>query len=375
MLDYKRIIILTTGLSYGGAETQLVRLSVGLKKRGWDVHVISMTRPQAFQDVLQAHGIALHDLKMARGVPDIRALFRFRSLIKHIRPVIIHSHMVHANLFSRVSKLLAPAPPRICTAHSIFEGGAFREWAYRMTDPLCDLTTQVSQAGAERYVRIKAVPKHKMLWVPNGVDLSRFSFQKEQRDVLRAQMNVLNKFVWISIGRLTAAKDYPNLLHAFSKVHRQIPEAQLWVIGEGEDKQILLSLVETLNLAEHVTFLGIQENISDWLSAADAFVLSSAWEGLPMVVLEAGSVGQPVVVTDVGGNREIVKHQENGWLVPARDSDALAQAMITVMQLPPEKRIALGEQLRQFIYENYDMERILDRWEKIYEAFLAKKDA
>lgn len=373
MVDDKRIVILTTGLSYGGAETQLVKLAIGLKKRDWDVHVISMTPAQSFQDLLDAHGIDLHNLNMARGVPDVRALFRFRSLIQRIRPVIIHSHMVHANIFSRVSKLIASAPLRICTSHSTFEGGALREWAYRVTDPLCHLTTQVSQAGAERYVKIKAVPKHKMLWVPNGIDVSRFSFQKEKRRELRDEMHVTDTFVWLSIGRLTAAKDYPNLLDAFDKVRSHMQDVQLWIIGEGEDKQSLLSLIETLNLTEHVTFLGLQENIADWLSAADSFVLSSAWEGLPMVVLEAGSVGLPVVVTDVGGNKEIIRHQENGWLVPPRHSDALAEAMLTVMQLPAKKRMDLGKQLQQCIYENYNIERILDRWEEIYEHLITKK--
>jgi len=106
------------------------------------------------------------------------------------------------------------------------------------------------------------------------------------------------------------------------------------------------------------------------MNAADAYVMSSAWEGMPMVLLEASATGLPIVATDVGGNREVVLHNKTGFLVPPKDSDALAHAMLLLMHLPRALRNQMGQRAREHVLAHFDLERVVDSWEELYQRLL-----
>lgn len=371
----RKLIFLTTGLVYGGAETQLVQLARGIKTRGWGVKVVSMLPPQAYVADLEDLGIPVESLGMKRGVPDPRALLRLARILRTERPQVLHSHMVHANLLARLVRPLAWVPVLVCTAHGIDEGGRHREWAYRFTDFLCDLTTQVSQIGAERYIQVGAVPRAKLQVVPNGVDTNRFSPRPTVRRQLREELDLKNSFVWLAIGRFEEPKDYPTMIHAFAKVlqHNDGVPTQLLIAGQGPMREAIENLVSRLGIANAVRFLGVRRDIPDLMNAADAFVLSSAWEGMPLVLLEASAVGLPVVATDVGGNSEVVLHEKTGLLVPPKNPEALADAMLRLMALPEERRKAMGAAGRAHIEARYKLEAVIDQWEALYAKLLAQR--
>jgi len=286
----------------------------------------------------------------------------------------VHSHMVHANLLARLVRPLAPIPVLVCTAQSINEGGRLREILYRMTDPLCDLTTQVSRAGLERYVRVGAVPAHKIRLIPNGVDTVRFRPDREARGIMRDALGLHDGFVWLAVGRFERAKDYPNMLRAFAGVVARRPEARLIIAGQGTLQGEAEQLVAELRIADRVHFLGVRKDISALMNAADAYVMSSAWEGTPMVLLEAGATGLPIVATAVGGNGEVVVDGQTGFLVPPGDSEALMRAMLRLMDLSPDERARMGRAGRAHVEANYSLERVVDQWEKLYVELLTAKE-
>ncbi|MEM4168291.1 MAG: glycosyltransferase, partial [Candidatus Caldarchaeum sp.] len=230
----KKLSFVTTGLSYGGAETQLVRLAVRLRQRGWQIEVASMLPPVAYMDVLEGQGITVHNLRMQRKIPDPRALIRLAAIVRRFRPSIVHAYMVHANLLARVCRLISPMPVLISSARNLTEGGLAREWAYRLTDPLSDLTTQVCRAGAERYIQRRLTPAHKMVYIPNGIETARFAPQPDMRARTRAALELGDAFTWLTIGRLEPQKDYPTLLPAFAQVVRRSDKpVQLLIVGQG----------------------------------------------------------------------------------------------------------------------------------------------
>lgn len=374
----KQVLFVITGLAYGGAETQLVHLATRLKARGWGARVVSLTPPKAYVQELEAAGVPVSSLGIRGKAPDPRPVFRLAKMIRTWRPQIVHSHMVHANLVARLVRLLAPVPVLICTAHSIDEKGQrasdrLRKMAYRLTDPLCDLTTQVSQAGLERYVRIGAVPRHKIRYLPNGVDTERFRPDPELRACLRQELGLETAFAWLAVGRFDVPKDYANLLQAFAYVAQARPEAQLLIAGDGPLRPSMEQLANDLGITDRVKFLGIRRDIPALMNAADAYVMSSAWEGMPNVLLEAAASGLPIVATDVGGNSEVVIDGKTGFLVPPKDPEALAQAMVRLMGLPQEERRRVGEAARQYVEANYSLDRVVDQWEALYREFLAQK--
>lgn len=372
-----RSLLLVTGLAYGGAETQLVRLATRLKERGWEVRVVSLLPPRAYVEELEAVGIPVFSLGIRRKLPDPRPILRLARLIREWRPHILHSHMVHANLLARLVRLLAPVPVLVCTVHSIDErgrkgSGRLREISYRLTDPLCDLTTQVSQAGLERYVRVGAVPRHKIRYIPNGVDTEHFKPNPEDRLKMRKELRA-EGFVWLAVGRFDPPKDYPTMLQAFTQVVRNDPNTVLLIAGDGPLRKTMEIMAQELGIEKHVRFLGIRKDIPQLMNAAEAYVMSSTWEGMPMVLLEASATGLPIVATDVGGNREVVVDGKTGFLVPPKDPKALAQAMLRLMNLPEEERRKMGEVARQHIEANFSLDRVVDQWEALYRELLTRK--
>ena len=369
----RRVVFISTSLAYGGAETQLVHLATKLKARGWEVRVISLMPPRAYVEELERVGIPVFSLGIRRKLLNPQSVLQLTWLIRKWQPHIVHSFMVHANLLARVVRLLAPVPVLICSARNLNEGGWLRELLYRFTDPLCDLTTQVSQEGLKRYVRIGVVPAHKIRYIPNGVDIEHFRLDPKVRRRLREELRLDTAFVWLAVGRFAPSKDYPNMLQAFAIVLNKRPEAVLLISGDGPLRPSVEKLAEELHISAHIKFLGIRRDIPNLMNAADAYVMSSVWEGMPNVLLEAHACGLPVVATNVSGNREVVLDGLTGFLVPPKDPEALAQAMLRLMDLPKEERQRMGKIARQHIEANFNLDRVVDRWETLYQELLAQK--
>jgi glycosyltransferase involved in cell wall biosynthesis len=278
--------------------------------------------------------------------------------------------MVHANLLGRVSRLFAPIPVVISTAHSVSEGGRWRELAYRVTDGLADLTTIVSRAAAQRYMSVGAVPSHKLKVVPNGVLLQSFRSDTEARSRLRTNLGIGDRFTWLAVGRLDTPKDYPNLLTAAARLSKR---SVLLIAGDGPLRTSMEQFAADLRISDRIRFLGIRKDIPALMAAADAYVMSSAWEGLPMVLLEASASALPIVATDVGGNNEIVLDGISGFLVSAKNPGALAAAMLRTEQLSADSCRSLGLAGREHVAKHYSLSSVVDQWEQIYGSLLRRE--
>ncbi|MFN7933633.1 MAG: glycosyltransferase [Bryobacteraceae bacterium] len=365
-----KVCFLTTGLARGGAEIQVMLLAKGFKQRGWDVSVESMLPPQEFVEELTSHGVPVASLGMERGVPNPLAIWRLARRWMSFQPDVVHCHMVHANLLGRITRILAPPRVLIATAHNIWEGPRWRDWAYRLTDGLGDLTTNVSQAALDRYIRDKLVSKEKSVYMPNGIETGRFAPDEELRRSKRRELGWEGRFVWLAVGNLRPAKDYPNLIAAFAQHQRNKSGVRLAIAGCGDLLPKLQEQIDRLQMKGRVELLGARADVRELMLAADSFVMSSAWEGLPLVLIEASASGLPIVATKVGGNSEIVADGETGFLAPAKDSDALAAAMNRMMALDVSRRRQMGLAGRQRAEEYYGIEAVLNKWENIYEQLL-----
>ncbi|WP_138494504.1 glycosyltransferase [Paenibacillus pinistramenti] len=363
----KKVLFLITGLDYAGAEAQVVQLSRVLRSAGWIVQLVSMIEPAAYLEELAAMGVVVMTLGMRKGVPDPRAVFRLRRLVRSFRPDVVHSHMVHANLLARAARLFVRMPVLACTAHSIHEGGRLRSWLYRLTDRLCDIMTNVSQEAVNRYIAIKASPAGKILLMPNGIDTERFSLPEGSRHRIRHELGIKEQFVWLAVGRLAPEKDYPTMLKAFAMLQPAFPAAVLLIAGTGPEAPELKRLCGELGVAGQVRFLGLRTDIPELMAGADAYLMSSKWEGLPMVLLEAAASGLPIVATDAGGNREIVGHGVNGYLSAPSDHLLLSGEMQRLMERTPQQRESMGACGREKVRQSYDIKAIARRWEVLYE--------
>jgi glycosyltransferase involved in cell wall biosynthesis len=371
-----RILFLSTSMGMGGADQQLLSAARELRARGHDIMIVSLTPLGAMGIEARAEGFRAESLGMARGVPDPRGLVRLVRLVRAWRPDVIHSHMVHANLLARVLRVLAPVPALVSTIHNITEGGALLMAGYRASNALVDHMTIISQAAAARFIRDRIVPSRLLTVIPNGVDPRQFArVAPETRAALRRSLELGDEFVWLAVGRFELAKDYPNMLRAFASVRERQPGSLLLLVGEGALQAEAEALTHTLGLAPAVRFLGVRRDVPDVMRASDGYVMSSAWEGMPMVLLEAAAAGLPIVTTNVGGTGEVVADGSSGFLAPARDPAALAAAMTRLMALPEADRRAMGEQGRERVMSRFSLVRVVERWEALYRAVLDRKGA
>ncbi len=368
--------MLTPSLARGGADTVVVQLAKAMRDRGAVVSVVSMLPPTAFVRDLENAGIEVMPLEMTAGRLNIRGVVRFLAFVRAFRPDIIHGHMFHASILARMAQVLL-GTTAICTIHNEIEcsdrksSGWLRERIYRITDAACRRTTAVSERVRQRYIRDNIVPSHRIEVIGNGVDMNRFQPCAEQRDRARAALPWRDSFVWLAVGRLELVKDYPTLIHAFRSVHAQSPSTRLAIAGEGRCRGEIEQLIKQFSLGGAVSLLGLREDVPELMNACDAFVMCSAREGGPLVVLEAAAVGKPVVATRVGMTSEAVVHGRTGLLVPPGDARSLADAMNALTHLDPGSIGQMGEDARRHVTERYSLDSVHQRYARLYEQVLA----
>jgi glycosyltransferase involved in cell wall biosynthesis len=364
-----RIAYVLTSLGMGGAERQVVAVAERMKARGHAVALILLRQRQPEEWPATVDLVCLEMRKTP--VSFLAGLLRARRWLRDFRPELIHSHVFPANMAARLLKMLYPEATVLSTVHNVYEGSWLRMLAYRLSDGLSRRTAFVSQAAADRYARLKAVPARKASVLTNGIDLAEFAPSVERRAQLRARMGVGEEFVWLAAGRIVPAKDFPNLLRAFARVRGEIPEARLWVAGEAFGAGAEAIQAQAAELGASVRWLGLRRDMPALLDAADGFVLASAWEGMPLVAGEAMAMEKPVAATDVGGVRELVG--EAGVMVPAKNPEALADAMLEMMRRTDEERGALGRAARERITARFSIDAKADEWEALYRGVLEAK--
>jgi glycosyltransferase involved in cell wall biosynthesis len=241
----------------------------------------------------------------------------------------------------------------------------------RCTDWLGHLTTTNSHIVAARLVERHVVPARRLHVIPNGLPIEQYRVNAVVRTRLRQELAVDEQtFLWLAAGRLAHRKDYPTLLQAMRYLVDQHPRSQLRIAGKGELRAALERQVDDLRLRGYVRFTGERDDLPCLLQAADALVLSSIWEGLPNIVMEALATGIPVVATDVGGIQEIVTDNESALLVPARAPEALAAAMRRLVEMPTDARARIGRHGQRHIADHFGLASVLDQWDALFHAQL-----
>ncbi len=238
--------------------------------------------------------------------------------------------------------------------------GRKSDWIFRATMPWTGKVVMISEATRKFFVQHRGIPLAKTQVILNGAHVEKF---------FKLPANPGSALPRIRFGiaaRLTDAKDHFTLLRAFAAVVAEIPEAELYIAGDGLLRNRLESFTRELHLADRVTFMGALPDIPQFMSQLDIFVLSSLSEGLPLSILEAMAAGLPVVSTRAGGTEEAAVDGRNAYLVAPGDPGALAQAMIRMARAP--NLAQMGAAGRQIVQEKF---RIEQTWQEYYKLFLA----
>jgi glycosyltransferase involved in cell wall biosynthesis len=366
-----RVLLLSTSLGLGGADRQILHLGRALVAHGYEVRLVSMVPLEEMGLQALASGLPVSSLDMPRGRADLRGFRRLMKLLRSWKPHVLTSFMYHANLLARLAGRLAGVSIIVSSVRSERDGSVFRDWLTRLTSRMDHCCTCNSSEVAASLSRRGLLQIKKTRIIPNGVEMTAFSPPAGARVRIRKELGIgKTDFLWLAVGRLTPQKDYATLLQAFQSL-ADVP-TRLIIAGRGELWDEVWTQAQQLGVASRVTLLGVRDDISALLAAADGFVLSSGWEGMPNVVMEALAAATPVVATRVGGVPELVQTGKSGLLVAPRDPSALCQAMRQLMSLSVEQRRAMGLSGREYVAANYSLQAMADRWMALYEELLSK---
>lgn len=331
-IQCNRLAFYLPSLAGGGAQRVFLHLAKGFVDRGYEVHLV----------LARAEGPYLPQIPKEVRVVDLRAprvLASLLGLVRYLRrekPFAMLSALDHANAVAIAARSIARVPTRIIvTVHSTPSQvvANARTLPARLlplwTRPIyrrASAVVGVSQGVANELVHYIGVPEQKVQVVYNPI-ITPDLFRKAQEPLDHPWFREGEPPVVLGVGRLTKPKDFPTLIRAFALVRRQRP-TRLMILGEGEERPALESLVRELGLEADVALPGFVQNPYAYMKRAGVFVLSSRWEGLPTVLIEALALGTPVVATNCpSGPAEVLKGGQIGALVEVGDVGALAGAI------------------------------------------------
>lgn len=352
-----KILYIITGLGLGGAEKVVCDLADQMILKGYDVKIVYLIGSVLVKPV--SSRVELLPLHLNSASNIFSASRKYKKIIRDFSPDVVHSHMIHANIFARLNHLSFKYVRLICTAHNSNEGGKLRMMAYRLTNFLSDFNTNVSKEATDSLISKGAFNHKNLATVYNGIDLSKFIFFNKDINS--------NELSFLSVGRFNAQKDYPNLLHAIA-IFRQNPQHKEYILkiaGDGELRPQIEELIEHLGLKNNVTLLGRRNDIPQLMQEADFFILPSAYEGFGLVVAEAMACGAFVIATNSGGVAEVMG--DTGILVPPQDSKALAEAIKQAVSKTPLEIQENNLKARQRVEELFSLENSVQNWLKLYE--------
>ena len=352
-----KIVHAVYSLEMGGAEVLVSQLCHIQRAAGHEVSVCAYSKLGAIGERLRGEGF---DVRVMGVRPPVKAMQWYYKLFRESKPDVVHCHNVAPTIQASLSARLAGVRRVITTRHRLplpyetsneAKYSLFSGWFCDWVACICE-TTRRDQLGAP------LVRKKKIVTVYNGTTA-----------VERVSFDALGKrgFTIVFVGRLAPVKDIGTLIRAVAIAVEKVPELAFWVVGDGAERPKLEALTAELGMDSHVKFWGQQMDTAPFFSAADAFVMSSLSEGLPMSLLQAMSLGTPAILTDVDGSGEVLRLTGGGVLVPVSDAAAFAEAIVKLAG-DGTLREEFSRRALKAYQERFTLEKMNDGYMELYQG-------
>lgn len=370
MANEERILIVITKSNWGGAQRHVFDLATKLQQKGKHV-AVALGGSGALLSKLNQENIKTYSISsLDRDISifkELNTIFSLFKIIKKEKPTIIHSHSPKAGGLSSLLGRILSVPKIVYTVH----GWAFYEDRSFLQKTLIKIFSFFTVILSHKTVVLskKELPfwpftKNKFEIVPVAIDNVSFLSKEEAREkigyIVGKKLDENIKIIG-TIAELHKNKSLDTAIKAVKK----IPEAIFIIIGDGEEKDYLLKIIEQNDLTERVYLAGFIENASNYLKAFDVFTLTSIKEGLPYVILEAGLAGLPVIATKVGGIPEIIEDGVDGILISPRSVEEVQKSLILLGESSVMRK-ELGRKLQEKIEKDFKLETMIEKTEAVY---------
>jgi glycosyltransferase involved in cell wall biosynthesis len=366
-----RLAFCITDLDPGGAERALVQLVTRLDRSRWEPAVFCLAERGVLANELEAAGVPVVCLG-ARHWRNVGAVFRLARELRRFCPAILQTFLFHANIAGRIAGRLARIRAVVSGIRVAEKRSRLPLWLDRWTNWLVTTNVCVSQAVAEFSISQAGLSPKKIVVVANGVDPARFASARAAD--LSAFGIPAGSQVLLAVGRLDRQKGLHDLLDAAAVVVPKHSQAHFLLLGEGPERPAIERSIREKGLSGRVHLAGWRGEIPELLAAGYALVLSSLWEGMPNVVLEAMAAGLPVVARRVEGTAEVVRDGETGLLVPPQLPQALAGAIESLLA-DPVRASAMGHAGRARVVAEFSWEKMVARYDDLYQRHLPESPA
>jgi len=364
MFSKRVLLYIITRSEIGGAQSNVLDLISGFQE-DYDVHLATRIEGQ-LTEYVKAINVPVHLLpNLVRPINlfyDFQAVYKCVSLIRRIKPDIVHAHSSKAGLIARVAGLICKVPV-VFTAHGWgFSPGnpPLRKWialfSEKLVAPLGKKVICVSESDRQLAIKLGVGTQNSLVSIYNGIN----------NIPIPVANCLLQPPRLIMVARFNEQKDQTTLLKAISGLSSPF---HLDFIGSGSSLEFCQALAQSLGVQDKVSFLGDRTDVPQLLAQSQIFILTSHYEGLPISILEAMRAGLPVIATKVNGIPEEVEHGKTGLLVSDKDVKEVAKALSILIE-SPELRQQMGEAARKKFLEEFTIERMLDETRIVYEQVL-----
>jgi len=359
-----KVLHVLTDTNVGGAGRYLFNLLVGFPSKNYEF-LVACPGGGELERELKARGIRYFTLTGGESSLSFKHVGELFHIIKSEHVNIVHTH---ASLSGRIAGRLAGCRV-ILTRHGLntnSKGPIKRFLSYVIARMFTDKIIAISRAVKINLIET-GVPADMIKIIHNGIDLSRFELIEPK---LRGELGLSDDIPIIGVvARIVLEKGYEYILKAMPKVLQSFPSTLLVIVGDGPLKAQMQELAVKLGIDRNTVFLGYKRDIENLIADFDVFVLPSVSEGLGLSLLEAMALGKPVIATEVGGIPEVVKNGKNGLLVPPRDEEALAMAILKILS-SRDFGLRLGQVAKDTVYEKFSAQSMALQTAKLYDDIL-----
>jgi glycosyltransferase involved in cell wall biosynthesis len=368
-----RIVHLSKMTGAAGAERHLLGLLPALRARGLDAHLWILVEPdtsmQDYADRAQTLGIPVERITIHRDL-DPGLWRRLTARLREFQPDIVHTHLIHADLHGIPAARRAGARYTVSSRHNddqfrrLLPFRLLHRWLWLRTDA----GIAISEAIRQFSIQVEGAPAERLHTVHYGLDPATVRATPNARASLCAALNLPDGALIVgSVCRLIEQKGLIYGLRGFATIADRVPNAHYVIAGDGPLRETLEAEARALGLSSRVHFLGWRDDPQAIFAALDVLLAPSLWEGFGLVFLEAMALSVPIITARVSAIPEVVVDGETGWLVPPRDADALAAALLDALAHPDTRR-EHGAKGRRRLETEFTVETMVERTLVVYRS-------